>query len=84
MQTVRSWMPVASLAVAALVLSTNVRAKEVRRGRQRHRDQDRPHQALQRPCLGLRDHRQDHRGLLREGQRRRRHQWTQDQLHHPG
>ena len=47
-----------------------------------HRDQGRQHQPLQRSRLGLRHHRQGHRRLLQEGQRRGRHQRPQDQLHH--
>ncbi len=37
------------------------RAEEIRSRRERHRDQDRQHQPLQRPGLGLRPDRQDHR-----------------------
>ncbi len=51
--------------------------------RHRHRDQDRQHQPLQRSGVRLRDHRQGHRRLLQEGQRRGRGQRPQDQLHHP-
>ena len=49
---------------AAAVLSgstSGVRAEEVRRRCDRHRDQARPHQSLQRPGFGLRRDRQGHR-----------------------
>ena len=48
----------------------------------RHRDQDRQYQPLQRARLGVRHHRQGHRRLLQEGQRRGRYQRAEDQLHH--
>ncbi len=50
--------------------------------RHRHRDQDRQHEPLQRARVRLRDHRQGHRRVLQEGQRRGRRQRPQDQLHH--
>ena len=62
-------------------LRRRTRPKEIRHRRDRYRDQDRQHHALQRPCLRLRRDRQDRRGLLQEDQRRRRHQRPQDQLH---
>ncbi len=58
-------------------------AEEVRSRRQRHRDQGRQHDALQRPGLGLRHHRQGRGCLFQEDQRRGRHQRAQDQLHQP-
>ena len=58
-----------------------VRAEEIRRRCERHRDQDRQHQPLQRPGLGLCRDRQDDRRLLQERQRCRRHQRPQDQVH---
>ena len=57
------------------------RAEEIRHRRQRHRDQDRQHHALQRPGVGLRRDRQDGKGLFQQDQRRGRHQRPQDQLH---
>ena len=57
-------------------------AEEVRRGRLRYRDQDRQHQSLLGQRLRLWRDRQDDRGLLQDGQRRRRHQRPQDHLHH--
>ena len=56
-------------------------AEEVRRRRQRHRDQDRQYQSLQRPGLVLRRDRQDDRCLFQEHQRFRRRQRPQDQVH---
>ena len=56
-------------------------AEEVRPGRHRHRDQDRPDHALQRPGVGLRHDRQGRGRLLQDDQRAGRHQRPQDQLH---
>jgi hypothetical protein len=56
-------------------------AEEVRPGRRRQGDQDRRHPPVFGPGVGLRRHRQGHRRLLRQGQRRRRHQRPQDQVH---
>ena len=54
----------------------------VRPGRQRHRDQDRQYQSLQRAGLGLwRDRPRDQR-LFRQGQRRGRDQRPPDRVHH--
>ena len=71
----------ALVLTAALVLVAGP-ALGGRPRRDRHRDQARQHQPLQRSGLRLRHHRQVHRRLLQEGQRGRRHQRPQDQLRH--
>ena len=55
--------------------------EEVRPGRIRHRDQDRPDHAVQRPGVGLRHDRQGRGRVLQDDQRTGRHQRPQDQLH---
>ena len=60
-----------------------LRRRPIRTRRQRQRDQDRQHHAVQRPGFRLRHHRQDRSRLLHHDQRERRHQWPQDQLHQP-
>ena len=56
------------------------RPEEIRHRRDRYRDQDRQHHALQRPGLRLWRDRQDRRSLFQDDQRQGRHQRPQDQF----
>ena len=71
------------MRVLATFIDARIRAAEkycrARRGRNPHR----PDAALQWTGLRLRHHRPGAGGLFREGQRRRRHQRPQDQVHQP-
>ncbi len=80
----RTFLAGVSTAAVFSAIARGVCAEEIFRRRERHRDQDRQHQSVQRAGIGLRRDRQDDRGLLEERQRGRRHQRPQDQLHHPG
>ena len=66
----RTFIGGVSTAAVLSASGVSVRAEEVRRRRDRHRDQDRPHQSLQRSGVGLRRDRQGDRGVLEERQRR--------------
>ena len=78
----RGFMGGASSAAVLSASGVAFGAEEVRRRRERHRDQDRPLLPLQRAGLGLRRDRQGASGVLQGGQRSRRHQRPQGQLHH--
>ena len=76
--------PISGAAAQRLSLPQSrqcTRPEEIRHRRDRYRNQDRQHHALQRTRLRLWHDRQDRRSLLQDDQRRGRHQRPQDQLH---
>lgn len=62
----------------------NCGGQEIRSGRQRHRNQDRPDRPAFWPRLALRRARPRRRSLFPDAEREGRHQRPQDQVHHPG